>query len=83
VGTVDTPATTPTETGRRAIVSAPKATLYTAPDDAHASHAYLVRNDAVTILKQSPAGWAYVDYVNGSGKHLLRWIKVDQMAIKP
>lgn len=82
-GTVDTPAPTSMETGHRAIVSTPKASLYTAPDDAHASQAYLVRNDAVTILKQSPAGWAYVDYVNNSGKHLLRWIKVDQLGIKP
>lgn len=82
-GTVDTPAPTAMKTEHRAIVSAPKASLYMAPDDAHASQAYLVRNDAVTILKQSPAGWAYVDYVNGSGKHLLRWIKADQLAIKP
>ncbi|MCP2086121.1 UNVERIFIED_ORG: hypothetical protein J2Y81_002138 [Paraburkholderia sediminicola] len=82
-GTTDTPAPTARETGHRAIVSAPKASLYTAPDDAHASQAYLVQNDAVTILKHSPAGWAYVDYVNGSGKHLLRWIKADQLAIEP
>ena len=71
------------ETGRRAAtVLAQKATLYTAPDDAHASRAYLVENDEVTVLKQSPAGWAYVDYVNASGKHLLRWIKADQLTIK-
>jgi hypothetical protein len=82
-GTADTPAPTAVESGHRAIVSVPKASLYTAPDDAHASQAYLVRNDAVTILKQSPAGWAYVDYVNSSGKHLLRWIKTDQLAIEP
>ncbi|TGP44600.1 hypothetical protein EN871_08365 [bacterium M00.F.Ca.ET.228.01.1.1] len=82
-GPLDTPASTPMETGHHAIVSAPKASLYTAPDDAHASQAYLVQNDAVTILKQSPAGWAYVDYVNSSGKHLLRWIKIDQLGIKP
>ncbi|MDR6450473.1 hypothetical protein J2794_006614 [Paraburkholderia terricola] len=82
-GNADKPTPTAMETGHRAIVSARKASLYTAPDNAHASPAYLVRNDAVTILKQSPAGWAYVDYVNGSGKHLLRWIKVDQLAIKP
>lgn len=72
------------ETGRRAAtVLAQKATLYTAPDDAHASRAYLVENDEVTVLKQSPAGWAYVDYVNAPGKHLLRWIKADQLALKP
>ena len=54
-----------------------------APDNAQASRAYLVQNDAVTVLKQSPAGWAYVDYVDASGKHLLRWIKADQLATKP
>jgi hypothetical protein len=30
-----------------------------------------------------PTGWAYVDYVNASGKHLLRWIKAEQLLIKP
>jgi hypothetical protein len=38
--------------------------------------------DTVTILKQSPPDWAYVDYVNGSGTHLLRWITADQLTIK-
>jgi len=59
-----------------------KATLYTTPDDTNASRAYLVQNDAVTVLKQSSAGWTYVDYVNASGKHLLRWIKSDQLLVK-
>ncbi|WP_233834731.1 hypothetical protein [Paraburkholderia sp. ZP32-5] len=68
---------------RTATVSAQKATLYTAPDDAHPSRAYLVQNDSVTVLKQSPSGWAYVDYVSASGKHLLRWIKADQLVIAP
>ncbi|MEB4629299.1 hypothetical protein [Burkholderia contaminans] len=68
--------------GPTAAVSVAKATLFTAPDDATASRAYLVRNDVVTVLKQSPAGWAYVDYVSASGKHLLRWIKADQISIK-
>lgn len=83
-GTVGTsaPATMKIE-GRAATVSVEKATLYTAPDDAHASRGYLVRNDAVKVLKQSPAGWAYVDYVNASGKHLLRWIKAEQLATTP
>jgi len=66
-----------------AFVSVQKATLYTAPDDASASRAYLVQNDVVMVLKQSPVGWAYVDYVNASGKHLLRWIKADEIATKP
>ena len=81
-GTVGTPTRAAVETEHRATVSAQKASLYTAPDDAHLSPAYLVQNDAVTILKQSPPGWVYVDYVNGSGKHLLRWIKADQLTIK-
>lgn len=68
---------------RQAIVSVQKATLYTAPDDAHASRAYLVQNDAVTVLKQSAAGWSYVDYINASGRHLLRWIRTEQLAMKP
>lgn len=68
--------------GPTAAVSVAKATLFTAPDDTTASRAYLVQNDVVTVLKQSPTGWAYVDYVNASGKHLLRWIKVDQISIK-
>ncbi|WP_157379331.1 hypothetical protein [Burkholderia ubonensis] len=68
---------------RTAIVSVEKATLFNAPDDANASRAYLVQNDVITVLKQSPDGWAYVDYVNASGKHLLRWIKADQISIKP
>ncbi|WP_116136265.1 hypothetical protein [Trinickia diaoshuihuensis] len=68
---------------RTANVSVQKATLYTAPDDASASRAYLVRNDVITVLKQFPVGWAYADYVNASGKHLLRWIKADEIAIKP
>ena len=76
------PATVKTE-GRAATVSAQKATLDTAPDDAHASRGYLVQNDAVRVLKQSPVGWAYVDYVNVSGKHLLRWVKADQLEISP
>jgi len=72
------------ENGHRiAFVSVQKATLYTAPDDASASRAYLVQNDVVMVLKQSPVGWAYVDYVNASGKHLLRWIKADEIATKP
>lgn len=81
-GTDGTPTRTAVETEHRATVSAQKASLYTAPDDAHLSPAYLVQNDVVTILKQSPPDWAYVDYVNGSGKHLLRWIKADQLTIK-
>jgi hypothetical protein len=68
--------------GPTAVVSVVKATLFTAPDDATASRAYLVQNDVVTVLKQSPTGWAYVDYVNASDKHLLRWIKADQISIK-
>ncbi|WP_152495063.1 hypothetical protein [Paraburkholderia kururiensis] len=68
---------------RVATVSVQKATLYTEPDEAHPSRAYLVRNDAVSVLKQLPSGWAYLDYVNASGKHLLRWIKVDQLVISP
>ncbi|MEX3844721.1 hypothetical protein [Paraburkholderia sp. BR10882] len=68
---------------RAATVSAHNATLYTAPDDSHASRAYLVQNDTVTVLKQSPAGWAYVDYVTASGKHLVRWVKADQLSIEP
>ncbi|WP_175675510.1 hypothetical protein [Burkholderia ambifaria] len=68
--------------GPTATVSVAKATLFTAADDATASRAYLVQNDVVTVLKQSPSGWAYVDYVNASGKHLLRWIKADQISIK-
>lgn len=77
------PAPAAMESGYRATVSAQKATLYLIPDDAHASLAYLIPNDVVTVLKQSPAGWAYVDYVNDSGKHLLRWIKIDQLMIEP
>lgn len=68
---------------RTASVSVEKATLYSAPDDASASRAYLVQNDVVTVLKQSPIGWAYVDYMNASGKHLLRWIKAGEIAIQP
>ncbi|WP_459619933.1 hypothetical protein [Burkholderia sp. 3C] len=64
-------------------ISAPRATLYSAPDDASATRAYLVQNDRVIVLKQSPTGWAYVDYINSSGKHLLRWIKVDELTMKP
>ncbi|MDR8031458.1 hypothetical protein KPA93_07870 [Burkholderia cenocepacia] len=64
-----------------AAVSVAKATLFTSPDDATASRAYLVQNDVVTVLKQSPTGWAYVDYVSASGKHLRRWIKADQISI--
>jgi hypothetical protein len=66
---------------RSAIVSVAKATLFTVPGEA--SRAYLVRNDAVTVLNQSSDGWAYVDYVSPFGKHLLRWIKADQISIKP
>jgi hypothetical protein len=68
--------------GPTATVAGQNATLFTAPDDATASRAYLVQNDVVTVLKRSPIGWAYVDYVNASGKHLLRWIKADQISIK-
>jgi hypothetical protein len=68
---------------RTASVSVYKATLYFAADDASASRAYLVQNDVVTVLKQSPVGWAYVDYINASGKHLLRWVKADDIAIQP
>ncbi|MBB3000350.1 hypothetical protein FHX57_002702 [Paraburkholderia tropica] len=68
---------------REATVTAQKATLYTAPDDAHASHAWLIRDDAVSVLKSAPAGWMYVDYVGASGRHLLRWIKADQISIRP
>lgn len=83
-GTVGTSVLPPAKAeARTATVSAQRATLYTAPDDAHASRGYLVQNDAVTILKQSPGDWAFVDYVNASGKHLLRWIKADQLTIAP
>jgi hypothetical protein len=83
-GTVSTPAPAAMERERRAAtILVQKATLYMAPDDVQASRAYLVQNNAVRVLKQSPAGWAYVDYVNASGKHLLRWIKANQLAIKP
>jgi hypothetical protein len=57
-------------------------TLYTAPFDAQASRAYLVKADAVAVLRQSPAGWAYVDYVNVSDRHLLRWIKSNELPIE-
>ncbi|MBR7964810.1 hypothetical protein KDW52_00525 [Burkholderia cenocepacia] len=67
--------------GPPAAVSVAKATLFTSPDDATASRAYLVQSDVVTILKQSPTGWAYVDYVNASGNHFRRWIKADQISI--
>jgi hypothetical protein len=78
------PLPSPTETEHLVgIVSVEKATLYTAPNDARASRAYLVRSDTVTVLKQGPTGWASVDYVNASGKHLLRWIKAEQLTIKP
>lgn len=66
---------------RTAIISVKKATLYTAPKDTNASRAYLVQNDVVTVLNQT-SDWAYVDYENSSGKHLLRWIKSDQITIK-
>lgn len=66
-----------------ATISVQRATLYKAPDDASAGRAYLVKNDRVSVLKQSPSGWAYVDYGNASGKHLLRWIKSDQLTIEP
>ena len=83
-GAARTSASAVVEDGHRAAtVSAQKAMLYTAPDDNYASHAYLVQNDTVTILKQSPAGWVYVDYVAASGKHLVRWIKANQLSIKP
>jgi hypothetical protein len=59
------------------------ATLYSAPNDASATRAYLVKNDKVAVLKQSPTGWAYVDYINSSGKHLLRWIKADDLVARP
>ncbi|WP_186164165.1 hypothetical protein [Burkholderia gladioli] len=68
---------------REATTSVQKATLYDAPDEACATRAYLVKNDTVIVLKQSPTSWAYVDYINSSGKHLLRWIKADDLAIKP
>ncbi|CAG9227039.1 conserved hypothetical protein [Paraburkholderia tropica] len=68
---------------REATVTAQKATLYTAPDDAHASRAYLVQHDAVSVVKAAPEGWMYVDYVGASGRHLLRWIKADQVALRP
>ncbi len=80
---VGTPVPSTAEIGHRAAtVSAQRATLYDAPDDASAGRAYLVQNDKVTVLKQLPPGWVYVDYVNASGKHLLRWIKSDQLTIK-
>lgn len=82
-GSLDTRESKDADAERRtAIVSVAKATLFTAPDDATESRAYLVQNDVVTVLKQSPTGWAYVDYVNASGKHVLRWIKADQISIK-
>lgn len=68
---------------RAAIISVQKATLYDAPDEARVTRSYLVKNDTVIVLKQSPTSWAYVDYINSSGKHLLRWIKADDLAIKP
>ncbi|WP_186177971.1 hypothetical protein [Burkholderia gladioli] len=64
-------------------ISAARATLYSAPKEASATRAYLIKNDKVTILQQSLIGWAYVDYVNASGKHLLRWIKAEDVAITP
>jgi hypothetical protein len=83
-GTVGTLVPSVVETGHHtATVSVQKAMLYTEPDEAHVSRAYLVRNDVVTVLKQVPAGWAYVDYVNAAGKHLLRWVKVGQLVIAP
>jgi hypothetical protein len=71
---------------RIAIISAAVPLISGVAEQAHAaraSRAYLVRNDTVTVLKQVPTGWAYVDYVNTSGKHLLRWIKAEQLTIKP
>ncbi|MBU9190489.1 hypothetical protein [Burkholderia gladioli] len=68
---------------REATTSVQKATLYDAPDEARATRARLVKSDPVTVLKQSPTGWAYVDYINSSGRHLLRSIKADDLAIKP
>ncbi|HEY1215756.1 MAG TPA: hypothetical protein VGE93_19160, partial [Bryobacteraceae bacterium] len=83
-GSVGTPVPSDAETRHPvATISAQKETLYAAPDDASAVRAYPVQNNTVTVLKQSPAGWVYVDYVNASGKHLLRWIKADQLTIKP
>lgn len=83
-GAARTPALTVVESEHYAgTISAQKAPLYLAPDDTQATRAYLVQNDAVTVLTQSPAGWAYVDYAKASGKHLLRWIKADQVAVKP
>ncbi|MDE1141856.1 MAG: hypothetical protein PW999_19860 [Paraburkholderia tropica] len=67
----------------KATVSAKKAELYTAPDDAHLSRSYLIQNDEVVVLRLLPVDWAYVDYVNASGKHLRRWIKADQLTITP
>ncbi len=64
-------------------ISVPRATLYSEPNEASAVPAYLIKNDRVTVLQQSPIGWAYVDYINSSGRHLLRWIKADDLAIKP
>jgi hypothetical protein len=83
VGVVGTQAYTAQPRGRTlASVATQKATLYTAPDEADTSRDYLVQNDTVTILKHSPAGWTYIDYVNASRKHLLRWIKSDQLSVK-
>ncbi len=64
-------------------ISVPRATLYFEPNEASAAPAYLIKNDRVIVLQQSPIGWAYVDYINSSGSHLLRWIKADDLAIKP
>lgn len=68
--------------GPTAAVSVAKATLFTAPDEATASRAYLVQNDVVTVLKQSPTGWAYVNYVKATGKHLFGWVRVDQISLR-
>lgn len=59
-----------------------KATLYTAPVEMKASRIYLIKDGVVTVLKQVPVGWDYVEYINAFGKHLLRWVRVDQLAIK-
>ncbi|WP_186023115.1 hypothetical protein [Burkholderia gladioli] len=83
MNTTSTPPVDGNKGSKTAGISAARATLYSAPNEASATHAYLIKNDRVTVLQQSPIGWVYVDYINASGKHLLRWIKADDLAIAP
>ncbi|WP_186062372.1 hypothetical protein [Burkholderia gladioli] len=83
MNTTSTPPVDGNKGSKTAGISAARATLYSAPNEASATHAYLIKNDRVTVLQQSPIGWVYVDYINAFGKHLLRWIKADDLAIAP